>query len=84
MDQVAPVEYGTGHGIGISRMQVRVVRGPAYFRHLTERIKGLCGAQPPHKPFWTNVVVLGGGRVVRNRGNLARGGGITESARYVH
>ena len=41
MDQAAPVEYGTGHGIGISRMQVRVVRGPAYFRHLTESVAAL-------------------------------------------
>src|SRR4051812_43575230 len=23
-----------------------------------KRIKGLCGAQPPHKPCWTNAVVL--------------------------
>jgi hypothetical protein len=34
-----------------------------------KRIKGLCGAQPPHKPCWTNAVVLGVGRVVWNRGN---------------
>src|SRR5690348_14444270 len=46
-----------------------------------KRIKGLCGAKPPQKPFWTNAVVLGVGRVVRNRGNLAQVGGIAESAR---
>jgi hypothetical protein len=30
----------------------------------------LCGAQPPQKPRWTNAVVLGVGRMVRNLGNL--------------
>jgi hypothetical protein len=35
-------------------------------------------------PRWTNAVVLGVGRVVRNRGNLAWVCGIAESARYVH
>src|SRR5881628_2009250 len=39
---------------------------------MTKRIKGLCGAQPPQKPCWTNAVGLGVGRVVRNCGTRGR------------
>ena len=53
-------------------------------RRVAQRIKRLCGAQPPQKPRWTNAVVLGVGREVRNRGNLAWVRGIAEPARYVH
>src|SRR3954468_373864 len=46
-----------------------------------KRIKGLCGAQPPHKPCWTNAVVL-----VEWSGTVGTGAGERSrwSARYVH
>src|SRR4051795_7436814 len=44
-------------------------------------LKGLCGAQPPHKPCWTNAVVL-----VEWSGTVGTGAGERSrwSARYVH
>ena len=48
-----------------------------------ERIKGLCGAKPPHKPCWTNavgwVLVEWSGTVGTCAGERSRW-----SARHVH